>query len=101
MSRPTAFIAFTSPINPPSASPAISAQQIWSGLERKVRHAEEFVGGAIKSTKVVGESKDKYGREVITRDVIFSEGNREAREVCTFSPPMCVEVSTLLLCETR
>lgn len=53
------------------------------------------MGGAIKSTKVVGESKDEHGREVVTRDVIFSEGNREAREVCTFSPPMCVEVCCL------
>lgn len=92
--RPTAFLAYTAPVNPASTTTKITQTQLWNGLHRKVRHAEEFVGGAIKSTKVVSESTDEHGREVVTRDVVFSEGDRQAREVCTFSPQMCVEVCT-------
>lgn len=89
---PAAYIAFTAPINPPGAS-TLSREQIWAGLQRKVRHAEEFVGGAIKSTEVISESKDEHGREVVTREVIFREGDRRVKEVCTLFEPAKVEVS--------
>lgn len=89
---PAAYIAFTAPINPAGAS-TLSREQIWAGLQRKVRHAEEFVGGAIKSTDVISESKDEHGREVITREVVFREGDRRVKEVCTLFEPMKVEVS--------
>jgi len=36
-------LGYTAPINPPSASPVLTPSQIWAGLQRKVRHAEEFV----------------------------------------------------------
>lgn len=91
---PAAYIAFTAPINPPGVSPVLTIDQVWAGLHRKVRHAEEFVAGAIKHTDVISESKDDHGREVVTRDVIFVEGDRKVREVCTFFPQMKVEVST-------
>lgn len=74
----------------------LTLPQIWAGLQRKVRHAEEFVGGAIKSTDVISVGKDSHGREVITREVVFSEGDRRVKEVCTLYEPMKVEVSTVL-----
>lgn len=93
MATPAAYIAFTAPINPPGATPVLTIDQVWEGLGRKVRNASEFVGGAIRSTTVISENKDEHGRDVITRDVIFEEGSRKAREVCTFFPKMKVEVS--------
>ncbi|KAK0702827.1 hypothetical protein B0H67DRAFT_637878 [Lasiosphaeris hirsuta] len=36
-------LGYTAPINPSGASPILTPSQIWAGLQRKVRHAEEFV----------------------------------------------------------
>ncbi|KAK0618873.1 hypothetical protein B0T14DRAFT_403396, partial [Immersiella caudata] len=36
-------LGFTAPINPPGISPVLTPTQVWAGLQRKVRHAEEFV----------------------------------------------------------
>ncbi|KAK0653109.1 hypothetical protein B0T16DRAFT_407440 [Cercophora newfieldiana] len=36
-------LGYTAPINPPGASPVLNPTQVWAGLQRKVRHAEEFV----------------------------------------------------------
>lgn len=94
MATPAAYMAFSAPINPPGASPELTLAQVWAGLQRKVRHAEEFVGGAIKSTDVISVDKDNHGREVITREVVFVEGERRVKEICTFYEPMKVEVSS-------
>jgi hypothetical protein len=61
-------IAHTSPINPPGASPTLTHTQIWAGLQRKIRHAEEFVP-VIESCEVVS---DEDG--VVTRNVVFKKG---------------------------
>jgi len=91
---PAAYIAFTAPVNPAGAEPVLTRAQIWQGLHRKVEHAEEFVGGAIKSTDVISHSKDDHGREVITREVVFTDGDRRVKEVCTLYEDMKVEVRT-------
>jgi hypothetical protein len=66
-------IAHTTPINPPSA-PALTRAQVWAGLERKIRHAEEFVP-VISSCTVLS---DEDG--VVVRDVRFKlgQGAKEA-----------------------
>lgn len=92
--HPAAYLAYTAPINPPNASPVVTKDQVWAALHRKTRYAQEFVPNAIKATEVVSETKDEHGRDVVTRDVIFVEGDRKAREVCTYFPQMKVEVST-------
>lgn len=91
--HPAAYLAFTAPINPPNATPVVTRDQVWAALHRKTRYAQEFVPNAIKATEVVSETKDEHGRDVVTRDVIFVEGDRKAREVCTYFPQMKVEVS--------
>lgn len=96
MSGPTAYLAFTAPINPSGATPVLTKEQIWEGLHRKVRHAEEFVPGAISSTEVLEETKDDKGRDVVRRQVVFAGGNNFAdkqEEKCVFYPMMKVEVS--------
>jgi hypothetical protein len=61
-------LAHTTPINPPSASPALTRAQIWAGLQRKIRHAEEFVP-VIASCTVVSDADG-----VVVRDVRFKAG---------------------------
>ncbi|KAK5075998.1 hypothetical protein LTS08_002507 [Lithohypha guttulata] len=91
MSHPAAYLAYTAPINPDGATPVLSKDQVWQGLQRKVRQAQVFVPNAIKSTQVLSEEKDEHGREVVKREVIFIENDRKARESCVFFPQMKVE----------
>jgi hypothetical protein len=72
-------IAHTSRINPAGASPILTQSQIWAGLQRKIRFAQEFVP-VIESCTVLEESADG----VVTRDVVFKKGmgpKDTAREV--------------------
>lgn len=89
--KPAAHLAWTSPINPTGATPILTRAQIWKGLERKVRHAEEFVGGAISSTEVIEETEDEHGHDMVIRDVMFRVEEKKAREYCVFYPYMKVE----------
>lgn len=36
-------LAFTAPINPPSASPVLSHAQVWAGLVKKIQKPQDFV----------------------------------------------------------
>jgi len=71
-------IAYTSRINPTGATPVLNQTQIWAGLQRKIRFAQEFVP-VIESCDVL-EEKDG----VVTRDVKFKKGmgpKDQAKEV--------------------
>ncbi|KAH8688988.1 hypothetical protein BGW36DRAFT_352301 [Talaromyces proteolyticus] len=85
------YLAFTSPINPPGASPLLSHDQVWKGLQRKVEHAEEFVPMAITSTDVLDKAIDETGKKVTTREVIFKDGNRKVKEICVHFEPLKIE----------
>ncbi|KAK4164612.1 hypothetical protein QBC43DRAFT_45582 [Cladorrhinum sp. PSN259] len=93
---PTLNLGYTAPINPAGASPVLTLPQIWAGLQRKVRHAEEFVP-LILSCTVESEVEDKVGNTVITRVVDFGNNlglqqkdGKLTREVCTLYPPVRV-----------
>ena len=88
---PSNNLAYTAPINPPSAEPKLTIAQIWRGLELKIRAGQDFVGGAILSTDVVSEEQDEQGRPVTNREVVFSDGNRKVREKCIAFEPNKVE----------
>jgi hypothetical protein len=60
-------LAWTSPINPTGVSP-LTIEQIWAGLQRKIRYAHEFVP-VIESCEVLSDEND-----VVTRIVKFKEG---------------------------
>lgn len=64
----TYYLAYTAPINPPNTTPVLTVPQVWQGLQRKIRFAQEFVS-AITSCTVL---EDKDG--VVTREVTFKEG---------------------------
>ncbi|BGP41604.1 hypothetical protein JCM10450v2_005657 [Rhodotorula kratochvilovae] len=55
--------AATRPVNPPGASPVLSAAQVWAGLEHKARNPTLFVP-QISSCKVVQEDEGKITRIV-------------------------------------
>ncbi|TKA81850.1 hypothetical protein B0A49_01080 [Cryomyces minteri] len=69
----TLNLAYTAPINPTSASPVLTSPQLWAGLQRKIRHAQEFVP-AIVSCTVLDEQKEDNGSVTVTREVQFKEG---------------------------
>ncbi|KAJ9133326.1 hypothetical protein NKR23_g10834 [Pleurostoma richardsiae] len=85
------YVAFTAPINPPSASPQLTIENIWPLLQRKIRRAEDFVGAAIRSTDVISQSSTPAGQPVTVREVVFHEGDRRVREECVEFWPMKVE----------
>ncbi|KAK5651850.1 hypothetical protein OQA88_11619 [Cercophora sp. LCS_1] len=92
-------LAYTAPINRPSQTP-LTPSQVWAGLKRKVRHAEEFVP-LIIDCKVVSSSPATSEAEVetITREVIFKSGagpknkadGEPVTEVVRHYPPVRVD----------
>ena len=81
-------IAFTAAINPAGASPVLTREQVWAGLQKKTRAAHDFAGGAILSTEVLSEtSEPETGYPVVEREVTFAQGDRKVKEFCTeFAP---------------
>lgn len=92
---PANYVAYTAPINPPSATTEVTLEQVWALLRRKIRAAQDFVPAAIEATEVVKQSTDKHGRPVTTRIVTFREGfrkgDRNVEEVVTTFYPMKVD----------
>lgn len=74
----TLNFAYTAPVNPEGVSPALTSEQIWTGLQRKVRHAEEFVS-VITSCDVLSEEVVDSGLKV-TREATFKPGTRPEKE---------------------
>ena len=90
-------VAYTQPINPPGAEPVLTESQVWKGLQRKVRFAQEFVS-AIGSTDVL-EERDG-GREVVRVAHFKSDFRGEsgsARETCRLFEPTKVRGALLLI----
>lgn len=85
---PTTIIysSYAAPINPPGATPVLTREQVWAGLELKVEHAQDFVP-AIVSTDVIAYKEDQDGRKVTQREVVFKEGNRRMKEDVTMYWP--------------
>lgn len=72
--------AYSEPINPPGASPVLTRAQVWKGLHRKVRRAQDFVA-VIKKCDIIEDKGDE-----VTRDAHFDsymgKPARTVREVC-------------------
>jgi len=79
------YLAYTAPINPSGATPVLTVDQCWQGLQRKVRNAPEFVG-AIKICDVIDDKGDE-----VTREVAFANApEKRIKEVCKSYKPMKV-----------
>ncbi|OAQ99985.1 hypothetical protein LLEC1_04105 [Akanthomyces lecanii] len=68
------YYAATAPVNPAGAEPVLTPAQVWEGLRRKVRHADQFVPPI--TSCIVDREEDN----VVHRRVIF-EGTKELSEV--------------------
>ncbi|RMZ83005.1 hypothetical protein DV737_g1763, partial [Chaetothyriales sp. CBS 132003] len=90
---PANHIAFTAPINPPGANPVLTRSQIWSGLERKIKAGQDFVGGAITATDIIKEYRtEKTDLPVTVREVVFANAAMgRVTETCIAFYPMKVE----------
>jgi hypothetical protein len=64
----TLHLSYTSRINPAGASPVLTEAQVWAGLQRKIRFAQEFVP-VIESCSVLSDADG-----VVVREVRFKEG---------------------------
>jgi hypothetical protein len=86
-------LAYTSAINPSGSSPVLTEAQVWAGLQRKIRFAQEFVP-VILSCDVVS---DEAG--VVVRDVRFKPGTspkEKARETVRSFWPSWVCLTLIL-----
>ncbi|AEO60397.1 hypothetical protein MYCTH_2309587 [Thermothelomyces thermophilus ATCC 42464] len=108
----TINLAYTAPINPPGADPELTPDQVWTGLQYKVRRADKFVP-IITACEVLDkeppapeqEEEEEEGPRVITRRVTFRPGitavlggggddgssPRVVREVCRLYAPCRVD----------
>ena len=88
--------SYTAPVNRPGQS-VLTIEQLWKGLMRKVRNAEEFVP-VIIGCKLLSEEGGANDREpyTVTRIVNFdkaktAEAADSVREVCKHYPPIRVD----------
>lgn len=85
--------AYTEPINPSGVTPILTRKQVWNGLQRKIRRAQDFVP-IITGCDVL---EDK-GEEV-TRIAHFSNG-KDVKEVCKSYWPTKVDQLLVYQCCT-
>ncbi|KAL2135255.1 hypothetical protein VTI74DRAFT_9240 [Chaetomium olivicolor] len=102
----TINLGYTAPINRPNQSPILAPAQVWAGLQRKVRRAQDFVP-VITACEVLSTSAPSPTdtdaaagcTEIVTRTVTFApgrgplpgEGEKKVREVCKLFPPCRVD----------
>ncbi|KAI1490716.1 hypothetical protein F5X96DRAFT_669411 [Biscogniauxia mediterranea] len=96
----TINLAYTAPVNPAGASPALTQSQVWAGLQLKVRRAQDFVP-VIEACVVLSEDREPgTGNARVVREVRFAnkdkdkdgkgeekEGRRTVRETCVHYAP--------------
>ncbi|KAH7136788.1 hypothetical protein B0J13DRAFT_81039 [Dactylonectria estremocensis] len=89
----TINMAYTSPINPPGATPLLTQDQVWAGLKRKVHHPSDFVP-VITACEVVSEEGPEDGFKIVRR-VTFVPGFKDhgdtVEETCLHYPPSRVD----------
>ena len=59
-------------VNPPGATPALTLDKLWRGLEIKAEDPVPFVPG-MEACQVVHRMDDGFVREVVVRGKIFRE----------------------------
>lgn len=87
--------AYTEKINPPGASPVLSKTQIWNGLQRKIRRAQDFVP-IIEGCDVLEESENTVIREAHFQAAMGNPA-KTVREVCKSYPQSKVDFCEYLV----
>ena len=86
------YSAYTQQINPTGVTPVLTRAQVWKGLERKVRRAQDFVP-VIIDCKVLEDEGNVVVREAKFRggpDAIPGQEDKTVREVCKLYEPVRV-----------
>ena len=86
------YVAYTAQINPAGVTPVLTRAQVWKGLQRKVRRAQDFV--TVINDCTVLEDKGS----VVVREAKFAAGpdsvpgreGKTIREVCKLYEPVKV-----------
>ena len=86
-------MSYTAPINRPGL-PVLTSSQIWTCIDRKVRHAEQFVP-AIVNTEVLSESPTELKRRVTFAPNGHPAGAKDALETCKLHEPCRVDFVAL------
>lgn len=90
----TINLAYTAPINRPSQTPILTASQVWTALEQKVRHPSGFVPLIVHCEQVSSTPAAADGSEPFTITRLVSFRGREAhpiKEVCKHYPPTRID----------
>jgi hypothetical protein len=54
-------LAYTEPVNPAGASPTLTRDQIWAGLQRKIRRAQDFIA-VVEGCDIVSDAPEEVVR---------------------------------------
>lgn len=84
----TINVAYTQPINPPGATPVLTRAQVWAGMDRKARHADEFVP-VFEDCTVIEEHDNVLVRETKLKPMEGRPGKTQ-RETCKLYKPVKV-----------
>jgi Domain of unknown function (DUF1857) len=88
------YVGYTQQINPAGVTPVLTRAQIWAGLERKVRRAQDFVP-VITECKVLEDKDNVVIREakfVAGQDSVPGQEGKTIREVCKLHEPTKVRM---------
>ncbi|OJJ68594.1 hypothetical protein ASPBRDRAFT_199026 [Aspergillus brasiliensis CBS 101740] len=83
-------LSYTAPINRPNHHPTLTPSLVWKCIDRKVRHAEQFVPAIVK-TELLSESATELKRRVNFAPNGHPAGATEAIETCRLYEPCRVE----------
>lgn len=84
------YAAYTQQINPAGATPVLTRPQVWAGLQRKIRRAQDFVR-VIHDCDVIEEKDNVVVREAhFTVDGVPGRSGKTIREVCKSYEPIKV-----------
>ena len=87
----TINLAYTAPINPSGAAPVLSEAQVWTGLKRKVRNAQEFVPVIVACEVLAEEGNTVVRQATFKSEENTKEANAPVKEVCVHLPPSRVD----------
>ena len=74
------YCAYTEQINPQGVTPVMTRDQIWKGLQRKIRRAQDFVP-VIEGCDVLEEKDNEVTREAHFKEALGRPA-QTVREVC-------------------
>jgi len=86
----TITVAYTQAVNPVGATPVLTREQVWAGMEGKVRRAHLFVP-VFEDCKVIEEHDNVVVRETKLKPMEGRPGKTQ-RETCHLFKPAKVRI---------